>query len=297
MLCLAQIVAVLNWNDSTTEENINPVFVSLSTVSPSRTDDSPPSSIRSSVDDVTSGLSRLTVPDQPRRRSATDAAKISENVSDRQKRQSLRNEGLQKSENTELRPRSQSDLIATISSHGGNKETRSNTLPINFYGSEFERSRPSSDRSSDTSLPFSDSCSESSGDSDHLTVGNPRSPNYRGITKRWSYDENQNERLRIAEERLLNGLMRSEEAAKRKKITKNPLDNVIHWVIEPPKQDQPATTHKDRVQTDSHHPTRPDPPKRGDSSKRINVQKIQEYREVTNLWCVDTQPDERRTRQ
>lgn len=77
--------------------------------------------------------------------------------------------------------------------------------------------------------------------------------------------------------------MRSEEAAKRKKITKNPLDNVIHWVIEPPKQDQPATTHKDRVQTDSHHPTRPDPPKRGDSSKRINVQKIQEYREVTNL--------------
>jgi len=132
-------------------------------------------------------------------------------------------------------------------------------------------------------LPFSDSCSESSGDSDHLTVGNPRSPNYRGITKRWSYDENQNERLRIAEERLLNGLMRSEEAAKRKKITKNPLENVIHWVIEPPKQDQPATKHKDRVQTDSHPPTRPDPPKRGDNSKRINVQKIQEYREVTNL--------------
>ena len=257
-------------------------YISLSTVSPSRTDVSPPSSMRSSTDDVTSGLARLAVPDQPRRRSA-EVAKISEYLSERQKRNSLRSEGLRKSENTEVRPRSQSDLIATTSSEGGNKETRSYTLPINFYASEFERSRPSSDKSSDTSLPFSDSCSESSGDSDHLTVGNPRSPNYRGISKRWSYDENQNERLRIAEERLLNGLMGSEEAAKRKKITKNPLENVIHWVIEPPKQDQPATTHASGAHTASQHPTRPDPPKRGDSSKRINVQKIQEYREVTNL--------------
>jgi len=77
--------------------------------------------------------------------------------------------------------------------------------------------------------------------------------------------------------------MGNEEAAKRKKITKNPLENVIHWVIQPPKQDQPATTHPGGVQKESQLPTRPDPPKRGDSSKRINVQKIQEYREVTNL--------------
>jgi len=77
--------------------------------------------------------------------------------------------------------------------------------------------------------------------------------------------------------------MGSEEAAKQKKITKNPLENVIHWVIEPPKQDQPTTTHPGGVQTASQLPTRPQPPKRGDSNKRINVQKIQEYREVTNL--------------
>ena len=78
--------------------------------------------------------------------------------------------------------------------------------------------------------------------------------------------------------------MGSEEAAKRKKITKNPLENVIHWVIEPPKQDQPTTTHQGGTQTaNQQHPKRPDPPKRGDSSKRISVQKIQEYREVTNL--------------
>lgn len=266
--------------------NTNPVFAFLSTVSPPRTDDSPPSSIRSSTDDVTSGLARLTVPDQPRRRSATEVTKISDYVSERQKRNSLRSEGLRKLEIADVRPRSQSDLITTMSSERGNKERHSYTLPTHFYGSEFERNRPASDRSSDTSLPFSDSCSESSGDSDHLTVGNPRSPTYRGITKRWSYDENQNERLRIAEERLLNGLMRSEEAAKRKKITKNPLENVIHWVIEPPQQDQPAPKHTDRpdeVHTESHHPTRPDPPKRSDSSKRINVQKIPEYREVTNL--------------
>lgn len=183
----------------------------------------------------------------------------------------------------EVRPRSQSDLITTMTSERGNKERHSYTLPTHFYGSDFERNRPASDRSSDTSLPFSDSCSESSGDSDHLTVGNPRSPTYRGITKRWSYDENQNERLRIAEERLLNGLMRSEEAAKRKKIAKNPLENVIHWVVEPPKQDQPAPKHTDAGHRDSHHQKTPEPPKRSDSNKRISVQKIQEYREVTNL--------------
>lgn len=219
----------------------------------------------------------------PRRRSATEVTKISDYVSESQKRNSLRGEGLRKVEIAEVRPRSQSDLIMMKSSQGGNKERQSCTLPRHFYGSDFERNRPASDRSSDTSLPFSDSCSESSGDSDHLAVGNPRSPTYRGITKRWSYDENQNERLKIAEERLLNGLMRSEEAAKRKKITKNPLENVIHWVTEPAKQDRPAPKHTDEVHTESNHPSRPDPPKRSDSSKRINVQKVQEYRAVTSL--------------
>lgn len=77
--------------------------------------------------------------------------------------------------------------------------------------------------------------------------------------------------------------MGSEEAAKRKKIAKNPLENIIHWVIEPPKKDQPATKQPGGVHTESHQPTRPDPPKRSDSGKRINVQKIQQYREVTNL--------------
>ena len=250
----------------------------LSTASSPRTDNSPSSSIRSSTDDVTSGLARLTVPDLSRRRSATEVTKISEYASQRQKHNSLRSDGLRKLEIAEVRPRSQSDLITTMSS-----ERHSYTLATHFDGSEIERSRPASDRSSDTSLPFSDSCSESSGDSDHLTVGNPRSPPYRAITKRWSYDENQNERLRIAEERLINGLWQGEEAAKRKKITKNPLENVIHWVIEPPKQDQPAPKQTDDGNTESHHPAKPDPPKRSDSSKRINVQKIPEYREVTNL--------------
>ena len=183
----------------------------------------------------------------------------------------------------EVRPRSQSDLITTMSSERVSKERHSYTLPTNFYASEFERNRPASDRSSDTSQPFSDSCSESSGDSDHLTVGNPRSPTYRGITKRWSYDENQNERLKIAEERLLNGLYRNEEAAKQKKVTKNPLENVVHWVVEPPKQDQPAPKHTEEVHSENPHQTRPSPPTRSDSGKRINVHKIPEYREVTNL--------------
>lgn len=252
-------------------------------MSPPRSDDSPPSSIRSSTDDVTSSLSRLTVPDLPRRRSATEFSKRPEY----QKRDSYRSEGLRNPEITEVRPRSQSDFISTKSSEGEIKERHIYTLPPHLYGSDFERHRPASDKSSDTSMPFSDSCSESSGDSDHLTVGNPRSPSYRGITKRWSYDENQNERLKIAEERLLSRLMGTEEEAKRKKNTKNPLENVIHWVIEPPKQDGPEPKHTDKVHTESHHPTRPDPPKRGDSSQRVNAQKTQEYngqyRTVTSL--------------
>ena len=146
-----------------------------------------------------------------------------------------------------------------------------------------ERSRSASDRSSDVSLPFSDSCSESSGDSDHLTVGNPHSPRYKGITKRWSYDENQNERLRIAEERLYNGLMRNEEQARRTKVTKTPLENVINWVIDPPQHEQ---TYRNRMEAetraDNNHQQRPDPPKRGDSSKRISVQRVQEYNGQTS---------------
>lgn len=101
------------------------------------------------------------------------------------------------------------------------------------------------------------------------------------MTKRLSYDENQNERLKIAEERLLSRLMGTDEEAKRKRDAKN----VIHWVIEPPKQDEPKNTSG--VHTDSGHPTKPDPPKRRDSNQRLNGQKSQEingqYRTVTSL--------------
>lgn len=101
------------------------------------------------------------------------------------------------------------------------------------------------------------------------------------MTKRLSYDENQNERLKIAEERLLSRLMGTDEEEKRKRDAKN----VIHWVIEPPKQDEPKNTSG--VHTNSGHPTKPDPPKRRDSSQRLNSQKSQEingqYRTVTSL--------------
>lgn len=252
-----------------------------STVSSLKSDDSLPSSIRSSTDDVTSTLSRLTVPDLPRRRSSTDVPKRPEY----QKRDSYRSEALRKPDISEVRPRSQSDFIAIKSSEGEFRERHFYTLPTNFHRSDFDRYRAGSDKSSDTSLPFSDSCSESSGDSDHLTVGNPRSPPYRGMTKRLSYDENQNERLKIAEERLLSRLMGTEEEAKRKMDAKNPMENDIHWVIEPPKQDEPKNASG--VHTTSGHPTKPDPPKRRESGQRINVQKSQEvngqYRTVTSL--------------
>lgn len=147
------------------------------------------------------------------------------------------------------------------------------TLPRNFHMPEsIERGRAASDRSSDISLPFSDSCSESSGDSDHLSVGNPHSPS-RSITKRMSYDENQNERLKIAEERLYSGLMRSDEQKK----TKNPLENVVHWVIEPPKQVRPHINQVEHAHTDNAHPRRPKPPKRGDSKGRmVSVERVHE---------------------
>ena len=140
-----------------------------------------------------------------------------------------------------------------------------------------ERNRAASDRSSDISLPFSDSCSESSGDSDHLSVGNPHSPPYRGIAKRWSHEENQNERLKIAEERLYSRLMRTDEQVQRKNVIKNQLENVIHWVVEPPKKEKVYRNHMEETHADIAHPRRPDPPKRGDSSKRINVQRAHEY--------------------
>lgn len=130
-----------------------------------------------------------------------------------------------------------------------------------------DRGRAASDRSSDISQPFSDSCSESSGDSDHLSIGNPHSPTYRGITKRASYDENQNERLKIAEERLYTGLMRSEEG---RKTTKSPVENVITWVIEPPKKEE---SHFNKVQQNHTNGKRPNPPQRGDSSRRASIER------------------------
>ena len=218
--------------------------------------------------------------------------KFSEFVNQSQKRSSLRTEALRKLDIADGRPRTQSEfIISKRFPERGNRERNeayneraTYALPSNFHVIESsERSRSASDRSSDISLPFSDSCSESSGDSDHLTVGNPHSPPYKGITKRWSYDENQNERLRIAEERLYNGLMRSEEQARRTKVTKNPLENVIHWVIEPPQHEQ---TYRNRMEgetrADNSHQQRPDPPKRGDSSKRISVQRVQEYNGQTS---------------
>ena len=191
------------------------------------------------------------------------------------RRNSFRVEALRKLETAEGRPRAHSDLII----HGRFQERRNaerhevfNTLPSNFHIMDFsERSRANSDRSSDISLPFSDSCSESSGDSDQLTVGNPHSPPYKGITKRWSNEEDQNERLRIAEERLYNGFMRSEEQGRRKKFTKNPQENVTHWVVEPPKHDTQGPRELAKItQVTKTQNERPDPPKRGDSSKRIH---------------------------
>ena len=261
-------------------------------MSPPGSEDSPPTSNKSSTDDVTSGHSRLSVPGQTRPRSSTEM-KFSEFVNQSQKRNSLRAEALQKLDIVEGRPRTQSEfIISKRFPERGNRERNeayneraTYALPSNFQVIESsERSRSASDRSSDISFPFSDSCSESSGDSDHLTVGNPHSPPYKGITKRWSYDENQNERLRIAEERLYNGLMRSEEHARRtKKVTKNPLENVIHWVIDPP---QHVQTYRNRMEgetrADNSNQQRPDPPKRGDSSKRISVQRVQEYNGQTS---------------
>lgn len=191
---------------------------------------------------------------------------------------------MRKLEIAEGRPRSQSEFIISKRYNPERRNSEKNdafyersnyTLPRNFHMFEStERSRPASDRSSDISQPFSDSCSESSGDSDHLSIGNPHSPPYRGIAKRWSHEEEQNERLRIAEERLFNGLMRSEEPAQRKKVTKNPLENVIHWVIEPPKQAQIYRNHVEETHSDNAHHRRPDPPKRGESSKWGSLQRV-----------------------
>ena len=205
------------------------------------------------------------VPGQIRPRTATECDRSN----------SSRVEALRKLEIAEGRPRAQSDLTIP----GRFQERRNperhevfNTLPSNFHIMDLtERSRANSDRSSDISLPFSDSCSESSGDSDQLTVGNPHSPPYKGITKRWSNEEVQNERLRIAEERLYNGFMRSEEQGRRKKITQNPQENIIHWVVEPPKHDKQDVRELAKItQVINSQNKRPDPPKRGDGSKRIH---------------------------
>ncbi|XP_068760398.1 uncharacterized protein [Montipora capricornis] len=227
---------------------------------------------KSSTSEVTYE-SRLAVPSQTRPRTLTEG----------QRRNSLRAEALRKLEIAEGRPRAQSDLINPRRFQEGQnveRNDRYNTLPSNFHIMDLgERNRATSDRSSDISLPFSDSCSESSGDSDQLTVGNPHSPSHKGISKRWSYDEEQNERLRIAEERLYNGLMRSEGQGRRKKITKNPLENVVHWVVDTPKHEQ--QNFRDHVEETRAIKTidnrRPDPPKRWDSNKRINVQEVHEF--------------------
>ncbi|XP_029189169.2 uncharacterized protein LOC114956276 isoform X1 [Acropora millepora] len=220
---------------------------------------------KSSTSDVTSVDRGPVVPGQIRPRTATECDRSN----------SFRVEALRKLEIAEGRPRAQSDLTIP----GRFQERRNperhevfNTLPSNFHIMDLsERSRANSDRSSDISLPFSDSCSESSGDSDQLTVGNPHSPPYKGITKRWSNEEVQNERLRIAEERLYNGFMRSEEQGRRKKITPNPQENIIHWVVEPPKHDKQDARELAKItQVINSQNKRPDPPKRGDSSKRIH---------------------------
>lgn len=230
-------------------------------ISPTRSEDSPPSSTLSSTDDVSSGKNRLSVPVQTRPRAATE---------------SLRAEALRKLEIAEGRPRANSEFIFSRKFlEGGINERhevyneRGNfTLPRNFHMPESgDRGRAASDRSSDISQPFSDSCSESSGDSDHLSIGNPHSPTYRGITKRASYDENQNERLKIAEERLYTGLMRSEEG---RKTTKSPVENVITWVIEPPKKEE---SHFNKVQQKHTNSKRPNPPQRGDSSRRASIER------------------------
>lgn len=228
---------------------------SLSTASPNK----------SSTSDVTSIDRGPVDPGQIRPRTATDCDRTN----------SFRVEALRKLEIAEGRPRAHSDLtIPGRFQERQNAERHEvfNTLPSNFRIMDLsDGSRANSDRSSDISLPFSDSCSESSGDSDQLTVGNPHSPPYKGITKRWSNEEVQNERLRIAEERLYNGFMRSEEQGRRKKITKNPQENVIHWVVEPPKHDkQDAREIAKITQVINSQNERPDPPKRGDSSKRIH---------------------------
>lgn len=63
-------------------------------------------------------------------------------------------------------------------------------LFINFYVLEFERSWLLFDRLLDIFLLFFDFCLDSFGDFDYLIVGNFCSLNYRGIFKRWLYDEN-----------------------------------------------------------------------------------------------------------
>lgn len=245
-------------------------------MSPSRAEDSPAASNKSSTDDVSSGHSSLTVPDQTRPRSSTE-------IDESQQRNALRAEALRKLEIAEGRPRSQSEfVISKRFPEEGRREVYNEratyTLPSKFHVKEpTERRRSASDRSSEISLPFSDSCSESSGDSDQLTVGNPHSPSYRGVIKRWSEEENQNERLKIAEERLYNGLRRSEEQARRTKAARNPLENVIHWVIEPPKQEHLYRNQLQGTHANNTHHRKPDPPKRGDSSTRVNVQRGHDY--------------------
>ena len=183
------------------------------------------STVRSSTDDATSSHSRLKVPGQAYPTPPTEMARRSEFVNGVSNVSALRVEASQKSTHLhEARPRSHSDYtpkeaveIALRDNKDANDarhELPGSSSPNHFhhggfYALDSDRARASSsDRSSDASLPFSDSWSESSGDSDHLFAV-PPAP--KSVTKRWSYDENQNERLRIAEERLIHGLMKVNE--------------------------------------------------------------------------------------
>lgn len=231
------------------------------------------------------------VPARPR--SQTEFKSPSEYLKEENRRSlPLKNETLRRLgvETSELsRPRSNSDLSPNVRSvensclkgkvESHHRERVGEERPRSFsptqltyqgspHGSDSDRTRPQSvsDRSSDISMPFSDSWSESSGDSDQAT---PLSPPPVNLPRQWSFDENQNERCQRNGELSSTPEVHSEQGTRSKKITKNPLEGVIHWVIDPPKKSQGYQFIKGELE-DARKPA---PPTRA-SSIRTNSQLV-----------------------